>query len=82
MSDAPKKAKGGKKGRKIGRNKVWCQGYRAAGRQEASKVRRLVRHLKKQPGCPDAVAALSRLTAGRPDLRKLAVGVQTTKRAA
>lgn len=46
--DAPKKkgqkhSKGGKKGRKIGRNKVKCAQYRAARRRFKNKLRRVER---------------------------------------
>lgn len=35
-----KKAKGSKKGRKIGRNKVKCERYRLENRREKNKARR------------------------------------------
>jgi hypothetical protein len=34
--------KGGKKNRKLGRNRARCQAYRLAGTREANKVRRIV----------------------------------------
>jgi hypothetical protein len=39
--------KGGKKNRKIGRNRAKCEAYRLAGRREANKVRRIVRDARR-----------------------------------
>lgn len=44
-----RKAKGSKKGRKIGRNQKWCQAYRNRGQRERNKLRRLKPHLKRRP---------------------------------
>ncbi len=41
--------KGGKKGAKIGRNKVSCAKYRAEGRREKNKAKRARRHIKAYP---------------------------------
>lgn len=41
-----KKAKGSKKGRKIGRDKVKCERYRLEGRREKNKARRAAKRLK------------------------------------
>ena len=46
-----------KKGRKIGRNKVKCAAYRASGRRERNKARRLRRHLRSHPNDGVALAA-------------------------
>ena len=46
--------KDGSRGRKIGRNKKWCEAYTRAGRREINKRRRLRRHLRRLPN--DAVA--------------------------
>ena len=48
--------KGGKKGRKIGRNKVKCDRYRAEGRREKNKARRAESWKRKLAAA--AVAAL------------------------
>ena len=37
------KAKGSKKGRKIGRNKIKCNRYKLEGRKEKNKARRTAR---------------------------------------
>lgn len=42
--------RGGKRGRKIGQNKSKCEKYRAAGRLEKNKIRRLKKHLKRVGG--------------------------------
>lgn len=42
----PKKAKGGKKHRKWGRNLVKCAKYRASGKLRNRKLRNLVRYCK------------------------------------
>jgi hypothetical protein len=43
----PKKGAGkGKKARKYGRNRVWCEAYRRAGRREANKARRAARRAR------------------------------------
>lgn len=41
------KAKGSKKGRKIGRNKVKCERYRLEGRREKNKARKAAKRLKR-----------------------------------
>ena len=40
----------GKKNRKIGRNKTWCERYRLAHKREKSKARKLYQHLLRFPG--------------------------------
>jgi hypothetical protein len=52
---APKK---GKKNRKLGNNQKYCTFYKATGRQEANRQRRILRHLKKQPNDLKALEAL------------------------
>ena len=49
------KAKKTGKGRKIGRNKRWCEAYRLRGQREKNKAVRLHKHLRRLPD--DAVAA-------------------------
>lgn len=44
---AKAKAKGGKKNRKYGRNKKWCERYRAEGRREKNKAAKQARHRKR-----------------------------------
>jgi len=39
-----KARRGGKKNRKYGRNKVWCQAYKARGQRETNKLKRARRH--------------------------------------
>lgn len=39
-----KARRGGKKNRKHGRNKVWCQAYKARGQREINKVKRAARN--------------------------------------
>lgn len=41
--------KGGKKNRKYGRNKKFCERYRLEGRREKNRKIRLARHLKRFP---------------------------------
>lgn len=55
------KAKGGKKGRKIGRNAKYCERYRIEGREIKNKRRRLRRHLKRYPDDAQAMRALEAL---------------------
>jgi hypothetical protein len=47
--------KSGKKNRKHGRNKDFCQGYARSHQQEKNQIRSLRRHLKKHP--EDGIAA-------------------------
>jgi len=61
MAEVVKKAKGGKKNRKVGRNARWCAGYRARNQRERNKVARLKRHLRCQPADRCAKDALARL---------------------
>jgi hypothetical protein len=52
------KPKGGKKNRKWGNNKAYCQRYRAEGKQEKNRARRINRHLKRHPNDLQAFEAL------------------------
>ncbi|MBI2039919.1 hypothetical protein HYT18_02505 [Candidatus Microgenomates bacterium] len=49
---------GGRKGRKIGRNKAKCERYRLSHRREKNKIRKILKHLKKHP---NNTAALRRI---------------------
>lgn len=60
MAGEIKKAKGGKKQRKFGRNKMDCLAYRNENRREKSRVRRIKRHLKRFPMDAAAVAHMER----------------------
>jgi hypothetical protein len=42
------KPKGGKKNRKFGRNKKWCERYRAEGRREKNKAKKAARIARRQ----------------------------------
>lgn len=53
-----RKAKSGKKNRKWGRNKAFCERYRREGRQELNRIRRIKRHLRKYPNDLQAIMAL------------------------
>lgn len=53
-----KRRKEGRRCRKYGRNKKWCEAYRASGRQERNRRRRILRHLKRYPADLSALAAL------------------------
>ena len=55
-----RKAKQGKKNRKWGRNENCCARYRAEGRQEKNRRRRILRHLKRYPNDRQALRALDR----------------------
>lgn len=46
----------GKKGRKVGRNRKWCQEYRARGQRMKNKIRKVARHLKRHPNDEAAAA--------------------------
>lgn len=52
------KAKGTKKGRKIGRNAAWCKRYALSHRREHNKIRRLKKRLTKFPNDKSAIAAM------------------------
>jgi hypothetical protein len=53
-----KQKAGGKKGRKVGRNKVKCEAYRKSGRREINKARKIRKHTKFHPNDLAALAAL------------------------
>ncbi len=55
-------AKAGKKGRKFGSNKVFCERYRAENRRLRNKIKKLKKHLKKLPEDVQAQEALERLS--------------------
>ena len=50
------------KGRKIGRNKKWCEAYRLLNRRLKNKLRKIRKHIKRFPEDKRAVSALTRLT--------------------
>lgn len=62
-------ARGGKKGRKIGRNKVKCERYLKQGRWERNKLRRLRKHVRHQPNDDEAKAAIETLRLEHPLLK-------------
>ncbi len=55
------KAKSGKKGRKIGRNKAFCERYRAEGRRLKNKIAKLRSHLRHFPEDAQAQQVLGKL---------------------
>jgi hypothetical protein len=61
MADAIKRAKGGKKNRKYGRNARRCEIYRSTHQRERNKVVRLKKHLSRFPGDVLAEAKLADL---------------------
>lgn len=71
MSEGAKKSQ---KGRKIGRNKKWCEAYRARDQRGINKAIKLARHLRRFPGdleawkSFEALSALSRKRAGVSEL--------------
>lgn len=48
MADNAARRKG-KKNRKHGRNKKWCEAYRLRGQREKNKAKRLAKHRKAHP---------------------------------
>lgn len=52
------KYKGGKKARKLGRNKNWCASYRLSGTVLKNKRRKLRRHLKQERHAGDNQAMI------------------------
>lgn len=55
------KAKGGKKNRKYGRNKTWCEAYRKRGQREINKRKKMIKHNKRFPNDGVTERALARL---------------------
>ena len=53
----------GEKCRKQGRNKKWCEGYRARGQREKNKALRIIRRVKREGLRPHLLEALKRLPA-------------------
>ena len=68
----------GKKGRKVGRNKLQCAAYRSAQRREFNKARRLIKYLRKWPRDTQAQAALKRWTAILYTAQRKALGLTTS----
>lgn len=58
-----KKAKGGKKNRKMGRNAIACRAYALSHRAEHNQLRRLKKHLVRFPGDLCAATAVDRCKA-------------------
>mgnify|MGYP003148700909 CR=1 FL=1 len=55
-------AKQKSKGRKIGRNKKWCEIYRLTNRREKNKTRRQVRHQKRVVKKEEKLARMAKET--------------------
>lgn len=66
------KAKAGKKGRKHGRNKAYCEVYRSRGTRERNKARRFARTLKAQPNNKELLKVRDEFLKDNPGLSKLA----------
>ena len=66
--------KGGKKGRKYGRDSARCEAYRTRNQRERNKVKRLLRHLLhfEQDGCAKSALARYVQYLSKADRRKLA----------
>ena len=58
----PEKQKIKAKGKKLGRNKKWCEVYRKLNHRLKKKIRRIKRHLKHHENDKVAKAALQRLS--------------------
>jgi hypothetical protein len=59
--------KGGKKGnKKYGRNKPWCEAYKARGQREINKAIVLIKHVQKFPDDACALRCMEKL----PELAK------------
>jgi hypothetical protein len=54
------KASGGRKNRKWGRNKAFCEAYRRENRREKNKALRLKKHIVRQPNDTVGAAAFER----------------------
>ena len=54
------KASGGKKNRKVGRKKTYCEAYRRENRGEKNKAYRLIKHIARQPNDKVGAGALER----------------------
>lgn len=52
--------KQGKSSRKIGRNKDWCKAYANRNQREKNKIKKLNKHLERQPEDPLALKAKDR----------------------
>jgi hypothetical protein len=76
-------AKQSKKGRKVGRNAVWCNAYRLRNQREKNKAIKLMRYIEKH-GHTDLVAlnAFKELSNYWPDGAKQAVADAEAKRRA
>ena len=55
---------GGKRGRKIGNKRKWCEVYRARNKRLINKIRKVTRHLKNNPHDIQTKKRLKELTAG------------------
>ena len=58
--------KGGKKGRKVGRNEARCKRYRVQNRREKNKLRRMRKHVLRNPEDTAAKEALETYGLARP----------------
>lgn len=55
--------------KKIGRNKIGCANYKTQNKRLRNKVRRIERHLKRQPQDAEASDAMHRIKKLRDDYR-------------
>lgn len=60
---AGEKAKGGKRGRKHGRNKVFCQRYKLEGREDKNREKKVARDKRQKKA---AAKREARILAGKP----------------
>lgn len=61
---------GQKKGAKVGRNAKRCAAYRSARRREINKVKRLLRHMRREPSDMCAVQAFDALSMYHKEARR------------
>ena len=59
-----KTTSGGKKNRKIGRNRKWCEGYAQRGQREKNRAVRLLRRVRDYPQYTDLRPAFETLPQG------------------
>ena len=62
MSNAAKAGKGGG-ARKYDRNRTWCAAYRSRKQGEQNKLRRVLRHVKRNGSCKDTTRVINKLSA-------------------
>lgn len=75
------KSSSGGKNKKYGRNEAWCKGYASAGTELRNRKRRMLRHMRNNPGCNETRTRYEALFGKVPGLELAGKGRRVARRA-